>query len=76
MTTFAKLKRELFKESMPDNIKKAFITLVQKHPALGASDKDFICDNIQNYETIDDVSKTDVLDVIDGMELFIYQTHL
>jgi len=68
---YAKIKRDLFKDSMPANIKKAFITLVQQHPALGKSDKDFVCDNIQNYEHIDEVSRIDVLDVLDGMEMFV-----
>lgn len=69
---YAKIKRDLFKKSMPDNIKKAFITLVQQHPALGKSDKDFVCDNIQNYELIDDLSRTDVLNVLDGMDMFVF----
>jgi len=68
---YAKIKRDLFKASMPENIKKAFIVLVQQHPALGKSDKDFVCDNIHNYELIDDVSRTDVLDVLDGMDMFV-----
>lgn len=71
MTEYAKIKRELFRTSMPDNLKKAFIQLVQHHNALGQSDKDFVCDNIHNYETIDEVSRIDVLDVLDGMDMFI-----
>jgi hypothetical protein len=71
MPEYAKIKRELFRKSMPDNLKKAFIILVQHHPALGQSDKDFVCDNIHHYETIDEVSRTDVLDVLDGMDMFV-----
>ena len=73
MTEYAKIKRELFRTSMPDNLKKSFIILIQHHPALGQSDKDFVCDNIQNYETIDEVSRIDVMDIIDGMEMFVIQ---
>jgi hypothetical protein len=68
---YAKLQRHLLKESMNDTLKKAFVTLVQTHPALSKSDKDFICDNIQNYETIDQASRSDILDVIDGLGLFV-----
>lgn len=71
MTEYAKIKRELFRKSMPDNLKKAFIILVQQHPALGKSDKDFVCENINHYETIDEVSRTDVMDVLDGMDMFV-----
>ena len=71
MTEYAKIKRELFRTSMPDKLKKAFIVLVQNHNVLGQSDKDFICDNIHHYEDIDEVSRIDVLDVLDGMEMFV-----
>lgn len=71
MPEYAKIKRELFRKSMPENLKKSFIILVQHHQALGQSDKDFICDNIHHYEDIDEVSRTDVLDVLDGMDMFI-----
>lgn len=71
MTEYAKIKRELFRTSMPDNLKKSFIVLVQQHPALGQSDKDFICENINHYEDIDEVSRMDVMDVLDGMEMFV-----
>lgn len=71
MTEYAKIKRELFRTSMPDKLKKAFIVLVQNHNVLGQSDKDFICENINHYEDIDEVSRTDVLDVLDGMEMFV-----
>lgn len=71
MTEYAKIKRELFRKSMPENLKKSFIILVQHHQALGQSDKDFICENILHYEDISEVSRTDVLDVLDGMDMFI-----
>lgn len=71
MTEYAKIKRELFRTSMPDNLKKAFIVLVQNHNVLGQSDKDFICENINHYEDIDEVSRTDIMDVLDGMEMFV-----
>ena len=73
MTEYAKIKRELFRTSMPDNLKKSFIVLVQNHNVLGQSDKDFICENINHYEDIDEVSRIDILDVLDGMEMFVIQ---
>lgn len=69
--TFAKLNRTHFETTMPDNIKKAFMLLVQKHPALKQCDKDFVCDNLHHYESINQYSRMEVLDVIDSMELFV-----
>ena len=69
--TFAKLNRTLFEKAMPVKIKQAFILLVQKHPALKQCDKDFVCDNLHHYESINQYSRMEVLDVIDGMELFV-----
>ena len=71
MPEYAKIKREMFRTSMPETLKKSFIVLVQNHNLLGQSDKDFICDNIHHYESIDEVSRKDVLDVLDGMEMFV-----
>ena len=71
MPEYAKIKRELFRTSMPENLKKSFIVLVQNHNVLVQCDKDFVCDNIQNYESIDEVSRNDIMDILDGMEMFI-----
>lgn len=65
-----KLNRESFRNSMPDNIKEALIKIVQGHPALPASEKDFICDYLHNYEKIGHCNRMEVLDLIDEMELF------
>ena len=72
---YAKLNRKMFETGMPDNLKKAFITLVQQHPALQQSDKDFVCEHIHHFDDIDEIHRTDVLDVIDGMNLFIHNPH-
>ena len=66
-----KLRRDIFRNQMAPEIKKAFMILIQKHPCLSQSDRDFVCDNIHNFETISDASREDVLDVIDSMELFV-----
>jgi hypothetical protein len=71
--TFAKLNRTNLQTTMPLNIKKAFIILVQKHPALKQTDKDFICDNLFHYESISQASRMEVLDIIDSMELFVFK---
>ena len=71
MPEYAKIKRELFETQIPETLKRSFIVLVQNHNVLRQSDKDFICDNIHHYENIDTQSRTDVLVVLDAMELFI-----
>ena len=71
MTEYAKLQRHLLKDGMNDVLKKAFITLVQGHPALPKSDKDFICDSIHHFESISEENRTHVMDVIDEMALFV-----
>ena len=71
MPEYAKIKRELFETQIPESLKRSFIVLVQNHNVLPKSDKDFICDHIHHYEDIDQQSRTDVMDVLDAMELFI-----
>ena len=70
MTKILKLNRESFRITMPDNIKDAFIKIIQGHPALPQSEKDFVCDYLHNYEAISQTNRNEVLDVIDSMELF------
>jgi hypothetical protein len=61
---------------MPEKFKKWLIAQIQAKQIWAQtdiwtqSDKDFICDNIHNYETITDGDRADVLDIIDGLELF------
>jgi len=71
MPEFAKINRKIFATEMPEKLKQYFIVLIQKHPALPKTDKDFVCDFIHNYESISDANRSEVLDVIDGLELFI-----
>lgn len=68
--TFAKLNRLVLELNMPTDMKQFFIRKVQELTCMSQSDKDFICDNIHNYEKVDQQSRFDVLDTIDGMELF------
>jgi len=71
-----KFNRETFRNTMPTEFKKWLIARIQaKHiwarqNIWTQSDKDFICDHIHNYETITDGDRADVLDIIDGLELF------
>jgi hypothetical protein len=60
-----KLNRDFFKYTIADDMKQAFITIVQNHKALPQRDKDFICDNLQHYEEISQEARSEVLDVID-----------
>ena len=70
MSKILKLNRESFRTTMPDNIKDAFIKIIQGHPGLPQSEKDFICDYLHNYETISQTNRNEVLELIDQMELF------
>ena len=71
MPEFAKINRKVLAKEMPEQMKKWFINAIQKHPAIPKPDKDFVCDFIHNYESISDADRTEVLDVIDSMDLFI-----
>lgn len=71
MPEYAKINREILATHMSETLKKSFILLVQNHPALPKSEKDFICDSIHHYEDIDQTSRNDVMDVLDAMELFV-----
>jgi len=68
---YMKLNRTTFKDTMPDNLKKSFILLVQQHPALTKELKDFVCDVLQNYESMSEHNRSECLDVIDEMQLFV-----
>ena len=68
--TYAKLNRKTFREVMPENLKIAFIKIIQACPALTSEAKDFTCDMLHNYETIGEFARGEVLDVIDELHLF------
>ena len=71
MPEFAKINRQIFAKEMPQKLKEYFIVLIQKHPIIPKADKDFVCDFLNNYESISDENRNEVLDVIDGLQLFI-----
>lgn len=73
---YVKINRKTFSESMPSNLKKAFITIILAAPALTEDAKNFTCDMIQNYETIGEYARSEVLDVIDELHLFKYGNKL
>lgn len=70
MPEFAKINRKIFAKEMPEKLKEYFIILIQKNAILPQIDKDFICEFINNYESISDTNRNEVLDVIDALELF------
>lgn len=69
-----KLNRKFFATEMPDNMKKGFILAITHTPYIPYYDKTFICDNIHNYEKIDDDAKRHLLDVLDELNLFSIDT--
>ena len=71
MPEFAKINRKIFAKEMPQKLKEWFIVMIQHHNGLPKSEKDFVCDFLNNYESISDENRNDVLDVIDGLELFV-----
>lgn len=68
--TYAKINRATFRDEMPSNLKAAFIKIIQAAPALTDEAKTFTCDMLQNYETIGEFARGEVLDVIDELHLF------
>lgn len=70
MPEYAKINRKVLAKEMPEQMKKWFIDMIQKHPAIPKPDKDMVCDFLNNYESISDADRTEVLDVIDMMDLF------
>ena len=70
MPEYAKVNRKIFAKEMPEQMKKWFIIMIQNHPVIPKPDKDFVCDFLHNYESISDANRTEVLDVIDSMDLF------
>lgn len=73
MTTekYVKLNRKFFAESMPDDMKKAFMLVINHTPCIPEDQRLFLCDNIFHYETIGDYSRGQVLDVLDELKLFV-----
>ena len=74
--TFAKINRTTFRDEMPANLKNAFIKIIQAAPALTQEAKIFTCDMLQNYETIGEFARGEVLDIIDELHLFKYGNKL
>lgn len=72
--THLTLNRKFLATEMPDNMKKGFILAITHTPYIPYHQKAFICDNIHNYEKIDDYSKGQLLDVLDELHLFSIDT--
>lgn len=66
-----RLSRTFFSRGMPDDFKRVFIKVVQHTACLPKDQKDFLCDQIHNYEHIGDFGRKEILDVIDELRLFV-----
>jgi len=66
-----RLSRTFFSRGMPDDFKRVFIKVIMMTPCLPYDQKCFLCDQIQNYESIGDFGRKEILDVIDELRLFV-----
>jgi hypothetical protein len=68
---YLRLSRTFFSQSMPDDFKRVFMLVVQNTHYLPDKQKEFLCDHIHHYETIGDLARNELLDVLDGFQLFV-----
>lgn len=68
--TYVKLNRAFFADSMPADMKRVFMLIINK-TTLPDDQKGFLCDYIHNYENINDYARGQLLDVIDELKLFV-----
>jgi len=67
---YVKLSRTFFAETMPDDMKRIFMLVINNTDYIPYDQKVFLCDNIFHYESIGDYSRGQVLDVLDELKLF------
>jgi hypothetical protein len=67
---YVKLCRKFFAETMPDDMKKVFMLVINNTHYIPDDQKIFLCDNIFHYESIGDYSRNQILDILDGLNLF------
>lgn len=65
------LNRGFFSETMPDDMKRVFMLVVNNTPCFPDDQKAFLCGCIHNYEKIDDYTRGQLLDVLDDLHLFV-----
>jgi len=67
---YIKLNRTFFAETMPEDMKRAFMLVINNTPCFQHEQKVFLCDHIHNYERINDYARSELLDVLDELHLF------
>lgn len=70
---YVKLNRKFFAETMPEDMKRAFMLIINNTSCLPYDQKVFLCDNIHNYERINDYTRSELLDVLDELHLFVQE---
>lgn len=65
------LNRGFFSTTMPDDMKRVFMLVVNNTPCFPDDQRAFLCGCIHNYETIDDYTRGQLLDVLDDLKLFV-----
>jgi hypothetical protein len=69
--TYVKLNRVFFSKTMPADMKRIFMLVVNNTPYFPDDQRAFLCGCIHNYETIDDYTRGQLLDVLDDLKLFV-----
>lgn len=67
---YVTLNRTFFAKTMPADMKRVFMMVIQHADILPNDQKLFLCDHIHNYEVIGDFARGELLDVLDGLQLF------
>lgn len=65
------LNRRFFADTIPDDMKRVFMLVINNTPCFPDDHKAFLCGCIHNYETIDEYARGQLLDVIDELKLFV-----
>jgi hypothetical protein len=68
---YIRLSRTFFSKSMPDDFKRMFMLVIKNTHYLPDNQKEFLCDHIHHYENISDLARSELLDVLDGLQLFV-----
>ena len=67
---YVKLNRAFFAETMPADMKRVFMLVINNTPCIPQHEKVFLCDNIFHFEDIGDFSRGQILDILDELKLF------
>jgi len=69
---YINLNRVFFAETIPDDMKRVFMLVINNTPCIPHDQKVFLCDHIHHYESISDYARSELLDVLDELHLFSY----